>query len=302
MNRSHGQRTDPATVFLPPDRSLLSWPDLDPERRFGMPAGRDTSPHPFTSLLLSAIFTLIIYGVAWILRQPLGAAGDTIWDLLAGYFGIPIGIITLSMWALAILFLKWRKIAAQRTALGIDLLPPDPEFRLTRDSVDAVVDRLEGQIEEPARLLLIDRLVSVLRNVRNVGRVGDIDEMFASAADADEARMESSYTVIRGFLWAIPVLGFIGTILGLTEAISRFGDVLGNGGEDTSLLTERLGGVIAGLDTAFITTGEGLVAALILQLIMVSVRRSDEILLDDIRKICTTRVLSRVRLTEAETA
>ena len=33
--------------------------------------------------------------------------------------------------------------------------------------------------------------------------------------------METSYSVINSFVWAIPVLGFIGTVLGLSQAISR---------------------------------------------------------------------------------
>jgi biopolymer transport protein ExbB/TolQ len=66
-----------------------------------------------------------------------------------------------------------------------------------------------------------------------------------------------------------------------------------------ALVTE-LGKVIAGLQTAFVTTGEGLVAALVLQLGMVVIRRGDETLLDDIRDHCTIQVLSLVRLEARE--
>jgi biopolymer transport protein ExbB/TolQ len=299
-SNSSQDKVQPSDAFLRLDRTVLSWSKVDPERRFGLPAGPDTSPHPVTTILLAAIAAAAVYLVAWWIRMPLGRVGDVVWDLLTGYSGIPIGIVLLSLWASSILLIKWRKIAAQRKALAQDLLPPDPAFRLTRKTVDDVIDRIEGTIEQPDKFLLFDRLISVLRNVRNVGRVGDIDEMFASASDADEASMESSYTVVRGFIWAIPVLGFIGTILGLTEAISRFGNVLGGPNQQTGELTKQLGDVIAGLDTAFVTTGEGLVAALLLQLAMVSVRRMDEKLLDALRTACTKHILSRVRIMEVE--
>ena len=304
----------PDSVFLDLPGDTLTWSKIDPERRVGLPSGRDTSPHVFTTAIVAMLLMAIVYGLAFLLRGYLNSFvpptiestgssdlasplyGDLLWTLLTGYSRIPVAIFAIGSWAWSILLLKWLKIRAQRVALDFDVLPPEPEFRLTPDTVDPVIDHVESRVVDSGRFLFLDRVISVLRNVRNVGRVSDIDEMFASAADADEARMESSYTIIRGFIWAVPVLGFIGTILGLTEAISQFGIVLASGDGVTSTDTAELGKVIAGLDTAFVTTGEGLVVALLLQLAMAGVRRADEVLLDDIRKTCTRKVMSRVRI------
>jgi biopolymer transport protein ExbB/TolQ len=304
----------PDSVFLDLPGDTLTWSKIDPERRVGLPSGRDTSPHVFTTAIVAMLIMAIVYGLAFLLRGYLNSFvpptiestgssdlasplyGDLLWTLLTGYSRIPVAIFAIGSWASSILLLKWLKIRAQRVALDFDALPPEPEFRLTPDTVDPVIDHVESRVVDSGRFLFLDRVISVLRNVRNVGRVSDIDEMFASAADADEARMESSYTIIRGFIWAVPVLGFIGTILGLTEAISQFGIVLASGDGVTSTDTAELGKVIAGLDTAFVTTGEGLVVALLLQLAMAGVRRADEVLLDDIRKTCTRKVMSRVRI------
>ncbi|MDC0429379.1 MotA/TolQ/ExbB proton channel family protein [Phycisphaerales bacterium] len=304
----------PDSVFLDLPGDTLTWSKIDPERRVGLLSGRDTSPHVFTTAIVAMLLMAIVYGLAFLLRGYLNSFvpptiestgssdlasplyGDLLWTLLTGYSRIPVAIFAIGSWAWSILLLKWLKIRAQRVALDFDVLPPEPEFRLTPDTVDPVIDHVESRIVDSGRFLFLDRVISVLRNVRNVGRVSDIDEMFASAADADEARMESSYTIIRGFIWAVPVLGFIGTILGLTEAISQFGIVLASGDGVTSTDTAELGKVIAGLDTAFVTTGEGLVVALLLQLAMAGVRRADEVLLDDIRKTCTRKVMSRVRI------
>jgi biopolymer transport protein ExbB/TolQ len=141
----------------------------------------------------------------------------------------------------------------------------------------------------------------VLRMMRNLGRVGDVDELLASRADQDEASNDSGYTVLRGFIWAIPVLGFIGTVLGLTEAMGQFGATLGSvqegaGSSQVSALVQNLTGVLDGLKTAFVTTGQALVAVLIIQLVMIAVKRADEQLLDDIQGTCTRTIVARVRL------
>ena len=314
MSDSSPSKTSADTVFLDLPSDALAWSKIDPERRIGLPSGRDTSPHVFTTAIMAMLLMAMIYGVAFLMRGYLNSFvpssvesadsseltsplyGDLLWTLLSGYSRIPVAIFAIGSWAASILLLKWLKIRAQRVALNFDVLPPEPDFRLTPDTVDPVIDHVESTVGDSGRFLFLDRVISVLRNVRNVGRVSDIDEMFASAADADEARMESSYTIIRGFIWAVPVLGFIGTILGLTEAISQFGVVLASGNGVANTDTAELGRVIAGLDTAFVTTGEGLVVALLLQLAMASIRRADEVLLDDIRKTCTKKVMSRVRI------
>ena len=276
----------------------LRFARLDPERRLGLNSGYGTSPSVLSTLLLTLTLAFLIYTPAWLFRDT--DAGSSVWHALTAYQRIPVAITLTSCCAAAILILKWLKIRCQRRSLQVSLLPEDPDFRIDGRNVDRVLARIAEQIDEPEQFILSNRMDRVLRNVRNVGRVADIDEIFTSAADADESRMESSYTVIRGLVWAIPVLGFIGTIVGLTMAIGEFQGVLdASGGEKMALVTE-LGKVIAGLQTAFVTTGEGLVAALVLQLGMVVIRRGDETLLDDIRDHCTIQVLSLVRLEARE--
>ena len=259
---------------------------------------RSPATSALSALLLACVILLLIYGPAFAGRNTV--AGETIWRALTEYQRIPIAIAVTSSWAAAILIIKSLKIRAQRRILRTTLVPEAPDFRIDDKTVNEVLARLPEQIDDSSRFLLADRIDRVLRNVRNVGRVADIDEMFASAAESDESRMESSYTILRGLVWAIPVLGFIGTILGLTIAIGEFQGVLGASGGDEATLVRELGEVIGGLETAFVTTGEGLVAALFLQIGVVLCRRADESLLDDIRDYCTVRILSLVRISRAD--
>lgn len=94
------------------------------------------------------------------------------------------------------------------------------------------------------------------------------------------------------------MLGFIGTVLGLTLAMGDFGETLAGMGTqfDSEQLMDGLTKVLKGLDTAFITTFEALLAVLVIQLVMVWVRRMDESLHADIRSACAQTIVSRVRL------
>ncbi len=274
---------------------VLSFASLDPERRLSLPSGRFTTPGGISSLLLGLVYMGILYGVGWAIQST--AFGENMWEYLTGFSGIPIPIFLLSCWSAAILTIKAAKIRAQRSALRLRFMPGDPGFVLSVATVDRVIDSIEKGVDEPHHFLLLDRVLTALKSIRNIGRIGDLDEMLNSAAEADEDAMDSGYTVIRGFIWAIPVLGFIGTIVGLTEAISGFGTVLQACDATVDILTSSLTEVIAGLDTAFITTGEGLIAALLLHLSLTFVRRSDERLLDDCRQYAARNITAHVRIT-----
>jgi biopolymer transport protein ExbB/TolQ len=290
---------DPAAWSQTPSQ-VLSYASLDPERRLALPSGRFTTPGGASSLMLGLAYMVVLYGLAWAVRgTPWGVAA---WEYLTGFSGIPIPIFLLSCWSAAILTIKAAKIRAQRTALRLRFMPGDPGFVLSVATVDRVIDSIEQGVDEPHHFLLLDRVLTALKSIRNIGRIGDLDEMLNSAAEADEDAMDSGYTVIRGFIWAIPVLGFIGTIVGLTEAISGFGAVLQASDATVEVLTLSLTEVIAGLDTAFITTGEGLIAALILHLSLTFVRRSDERLLDDCRRYAARNITAHVRITPGSSA
>jgi len=279
---------------------VLSWARSDPERKFGLPSGRFTTPSATSSFLAGLILMGVIYGTTWAVRGT--PWGHVIWQYLTAYAGIPIPIMLLTCWSAAIILLKAGKISAQRKALRLRFMPADPGFVLSVATVDRVIDAVEGGVDEPHRFVLLDRVLTALKSIRNIGRIADIDEMLNSAAEADDDSMDSGYTIVRGFIWAIPVLGFIGTIIGLTEAIAGFGGVLEASESTLDTLALKLTEVIAGLKTAFVTTGEGLIAALLLHLAATFTRRGDERLLDDCRQYAARNITAHVRVTPAESA
>jgi biopolymer transport protein ExbB/TolQ len=158
-----------------------------------------------------------------------------------------------------------------------------------------VLDRLHEVAEEPKHFLLFNRIQFALSNLRNMGRIGDVDEVLRSRAQNDESAVESSYTVVKGLIWAIPVLGFIGTVIGLSKAIGGFGSVLNEAGA-MDQLRPALQSVTAGLATAFETTLQALIAALIIQMLMTFVKRGEERMLDDFITYCDRQIVGRLRL------
>lgn len=268
---------------------VLSWARSDIEQRLFFAGNRFTRVNTLLSLLMGIFFSLMFYGMVLL-------ASDTVLNRkFVGQGPIPVAIVFLSSWCVAIMFLKWRKLALQKKAIRLQVIPDEPDFVLSPTSVDRVFDRMLELVDDPKQFMLFNRISIALSNLRNIGRVSDVDEMLRSQAESDEAVSESSYVLLSGFLWAIPILGFIGTVLGLSVAIGEFGSVMSAGG-DTNALLPALQNVTGGLGIAFDTTLEALVAALMIQMAVTFLRKSEQEFLDDCSEYCTRNIVNKLKL------
>nr|WP_286177657.1 MotA/TolQ/ExbB proton channel family protein [Rhodopirellula sp. JC639] len=178
-------------------------------------------------------------------------------------------------------------------------MPDQIDFVLSVDRVADVLHRLYQVCDDPKRFVLLHRIEVGLSNARNLSRVVDLGEILRTQSEHDESVMETSFNLIRGLVWAIPILGFIGTVSGLSTAIGGFGRVLSQT-EDPSKLIGALQGVTGGLATAFETTLLALMAALLVQMAMTFQKKQEEEFLDECTEYCQREVLSRIAHSDSD--
>jgi biopolymer transport protein ExbB/TolQ len=191
------------------------------------------------------------------------------------------------------------KTSIQMRALrAVDIVPRRGDFVLSPGTSGDVLQRIRAVAERPKDFMLFRRMDLALSNLGNIGEVRDVGAVFESQADSDASAIDSSYTVIRALIWTIPILGFIGTVVGLSQAIGSFTDVLNQTGSDASSIKSKLAPVVGGLATAFETTLVALLAAVTIQLLSTWVFKREEALLDGISDYTNEHVLSRLKLTD----
>ena len=267
----------------------LSWARQDIEQRLAFTGGRYTRVNTWLSVLIAVLLTLLTYGVLVLMRKT------SLASMFLERGPIPYFIVFFSAWSFAVLFLKWRKLALQRKSLQYAVVPSDHDFVLSSATVEIVMNNIYRTVDDPRYFVLFNRIVIALSNLRNLGRVADVDDILRSQAGHDESGMETSYALVRGFVWAIPVLGFIGTVLGLSQAIGGFGAVLQTV-DDMAQIKDSLQGVTGGLATAFQTTLQALVAALFIQLALTFLKKAEEEFLDACGEYCVRHVVNRLRI------
>lgn len=294
----------PASIFADPtappanpftaEEFRLNWSKLDIEQRLGFRGGRFTSVNKGLTLLIGVVITVAFYAILifGLQRMP-EARWFTAMFLERGV--APYPTMLLFFWGLAILFVKSRKIKLQAEALTLSAVPQQPDFLLNRETARAVLSRVHSLVDNAGHFLLLNRIERALSNLQNIGQVGDVATILRNQADYDEEQIASSYGLVHSFLWAIPVLGFIGTVIGLRAAIGALGITLRASGDITAI-RDGLQAVTAGLATKFETTLVALICAVILQLLLAFLQSKEGEFLDACNDYCHAHVASKLKL------
>lgn len=212
-------------------------------------------------------------------------------DLFYKHFTISFANTLFFFWGSAICALKWFKLKHQYRALLLDVLPMELGREIDGSNVGDFIDhiyRLPAQLRDSMMVNRIRKALELFEVRQNVSHVA---AMMSSQSAIDSSRIMGSYILTKAFLWAIPLLGFIGTVIGLSQAISgmQFGNV-----EDVSAIVNSIGVVTGGLGTAFDATLLGLVFAVILNFPLAALVKHEEECLNDIDAFCNEVVIPRL--------
>jgi len=110
----------------------------------------------------------------------------------------------------------------------------------------------------------------------------DVDETFAIK---EREYLKGSFSLPRFMVWAIPILGFIGTVWGISNGIAHFSDAMTSTNSVTdvsAMLKENLTLVTNSLATAFDTTLLALLLSIPLMMFMLTLENSEEAYLIDL--------------------
>ncbi len=98
------------------------------------------------------------------------------------------------------------------------------------------------------------------------GSTTQVERTLDHDTEAYDLAYQASYALPKILIWAIPVLGFIGTVLGIGKAIGSFESFIAASVEDFNVLRDGLSQVTEGLGTAFDTTFLALTISLVVML------------------------------------
>ena len=215
--------------------------------------------------------------------------GQLFWDRGS----VPFATTFLMFWSVAILVLKWHSLKKQKETMLLDVLPTEVSEEITTDALDKFVGHIRSLPVDSSESFLINRVRRGIEHFRVRKSAAETVTMMESQSAIDANNIAGSYTLLKVFIWALPILGFIGTVIGVSSAVAGLASSL-DSASDMSSMKNSLNGVFAGLGTAFDTTLLALIMSMLVKIPTSAMQKSEEDLITAVDEYCNENLLRRL--------
>lgn len=248
--------------------------------------------HPATTnIWMGLVFGLAIGGLLYLVLFLLPNKESWIVQFFTKRGFPQYSSVLLFTWCLGVLILKTLNIQKQRRAMLIQALPQTISNDVTVNNVKEFHDNLINYPPKIRDSYLGNRIRKALETFHVRQNNSDVSDTVNALSDVDANKVAGSYDIVKVFLWAIPIMGFIGTVLGIGNAIGGFGGVLSGGDADISV---GLKPILADMGLAFDTTLLALVLSIILAFPASALQSKEEDIITDVDLYCAENLMSRL--------
>jgi biopolymer transport protein ExbB/TolQ len=194
--------------------------------------------------------------------------------------------LILMLWALGIIGYKARETARERAALAEDLVQVPEGMRILPEDTREYSRQLESLPPARQNMLTVRALKTALARFGATRNVQDVSEAAHAVIQAEAERLDAELSMVRYIAWAIPAIGFIGTVRGIGDALA----------EAHKAVTGDIAGVTAGLGVAFNSTFVALLLSLLLMFLLHNLQLAQERLVLDSETYLDLRLLRHMQV------
>lgn len=212
------------------------------------------------------------------------AAEPSVWVVLKDYEQ-ELEII-LTLWGLAIMGWKFRALAREQRLFDTPLLQVSEGESILPEDARAHARALESLDATNRERLLPQLFLTALNRFRTTRSVQDVSDEVGRVAQAYGDRMDSELALVRYVAWAIPSIGFIGTVRGIGQAM----------GQANRALEGDLSGVTESLGTAFNSTLVALLLSIVLMFLLFQLQQWQEKMVLDAQRECERRLIQNLQV------
>jgi biopolymer transport protein ExbB/TolQ len=193
-------------------------------------------------------------------------------------------------WAGFMLLNRYREVMRQRAAFGLDLLPEDEGARILSEDARPLARKIESMTRQ--RPYILAKMIQMALTKFAVShKAADVGEVVRNQADVEQNRLVTSMSTISYLAWAIPAIGFLGTVRGLAGGMSKAGNQ--KDADFIQQVTDQLG-------IAFDCTFVALALSVLLMYLLHAVQKAEELLIIDSQQYCQEHLLLRLYDPEPE--
>jgi biopolymer transport protein ExbB/TolQ len=177
----------------------------------------------------------------------------------------------LMLWAFSIMGYKAYRSLGEQKLLAQVLVPIQDGVRILPEDTREYARTLQALPERMREMLLPRVLLSSLERFGSTRNVQDVSSVANTLCESEGERLESELSMIRYIAWAIPSVGFIGTVRGIGEAL----------GQAHRAVDGDIAGVTQSLGTAFNSTFIALLISIVVMFLVHQLQSLQERLVFD---------------------
>lgn len=201
--------------------------------------------------------------------------------------------LMLMMWAMIILAYKSLRLIGERSVVSHPYLRISKGERIIPEEALGHYKDLEGDIARTPKLrgkILPDIVLAALHRFDSTHSIQDSSSAVAEKSEMAYDELDSDLGLLRYLAWAIPSVGFIGTVRGIGEALAQADEAIKG----------DISGVTASLGLAFNSTLIALLLSIALMFFLHLLQGKQEKLVLDLKEFVSRRVITQMKTPERE--
>jgi len=200
-----------------------------------------------------------------------------------------------TIWAGFIILSRYLEVQRQRRAFDLDLLPTDEGARILPEDARPLTRKLDQIVGRRGPSILATMVRLALGKFAVSRSATDASEIVRTQGDVEQGRLVTSIATVQYLAWAIPAIGFLGTVRGLAGGLS----MAASSEESTAKFLDE---ATKHLTVAFDCTFVALALSLVVMYFLHTIQRDEESLVLDCQQYCQEHLVLRLYDPEPEHA
>ena len=164
----------------------------------------------------------------------------------------------LMLWAMAIMVFKGVQATREHRLLQEELVPVAEGTKILPEDAREYARQIQALPASEQKYLLPRTLLAALHRFSATRNIQDVSTTALAVTNTESERLESELSMVRYIAWAIPSIGFIGTVRGIGEAL----------GQAHQAVEGDIAGVTRSLGVAFNSTFIALLISIVLMFLL----------------------------------
>jgi len=191
----------------------------------------------------------------------------------------------LALWALSLMGYKAMLTIRERNILMMDLIPINQGTSILPEDAREYSRPIQALPDDQRSFLLPRALLTALHRFRSTRNIQDVSSAVRAICESESERLDSELSMVRFIAWAIPSIGFLGTVRGIGQAL----------GQAHKAVQGDIAGVTQNLGVAFNSTFVALLISIVVMFLMHRLQLVQERIVLDTEDYCDTRLIHHLQ-------